>query len=823
MAVWPMPASAASITDARVINWGGGHMTAMSAEPGSNGDRLLAAGDVAGVQWSVDAGYTWHPQNDGLADGQTSVAAIAWSATDPTRAWMAYGATTIDDQEHRHESGGIATATVLEGQTLLPWATLGRPPPPAARCEDYGQDDASDLRFQGVKSKGDNSADPLGRAVGNLLADDGAGHLYAGTLHGVFRSVADPTHGFALGDCWTRIWGDDDTAIRSLIADPNQPAAKLYVGTNADGVWRLDNPAGALIAKHFTNYAGPAEELAFNLANTTLYCACGPNGVWTSTTPRSMAPSLAAFNDRAGAADIECSATGVGCTVYADHIQWYSAIVPVTNGLWVATSDPFCPEPQVTAPCHALFRYAANTDTWTAAPANVDPTILGSCNPNPCPTWWLSEFQNARMLGWNDDGHSLFIPTGMVSYGTTVMLSGTGGVWHASALGSGATWQPTSLGLGLTIIRADAFGPSGDVYIGDQDHAFLGFDPDTKTIKSSTSSSPPQAVGSFAVAADPQIVPDDRVFLGVSPPTCVTGCTDDSALYWKDNPMGTDPGGWNRLALPAGAMFNRPVGLTAGAPDTNNCSGQPGQMDLLVAVAQNGLWRYQGCGDEIDNYWTAMGGPPFDVVCSASHDDRSNIKSPIVWPEPATNTTYAYVLDRCTRAVNRLNLVTSTFGLQVRPGLLTSKTTGFMAGQPGAETTLWLTQDGRQGSVERLRNTDAAKAEDVKVKPFSLSTNSHWDNAGLHQVAGPIAVTHAGHAYVLAVDTDPPQGGATRTSVGVYEIADDVISWVGNLALPGAAVQAQDLAVACPQPGDDGHLYVATQGDGVIDVSISSC
>ncbi len=423
----------------------------------------------------------------------------------------------------------------------------------------------------------------------------------------------------------------------------------------------------------------------------------------------------------------------------------------------------------------------------------------------------------------------------MIAVGTNpgnLFLSGTGGVWRSDKVAAGAKWQPTSLGLGLTIMRAEATGLSGDLYIGDQDHAFIGFDPSTEQVKSATHDSPPQAVGGFAVAADPVISPD-RVYLGVSDPDCAVPNDPDhpnncphegdigASLYWKDDPMHSDPGGWSALALPAGSgdpYPHRPVGVAAGRGTAECSAGQP--MDLIAAVARNGLWRYQGCGEDTPANWTKES-PPEDLnfICGVRTDvNQSDIKIPVVWPQPGANPTYAYVLDRCTQQVYRIDLPTNDASIPITiEDLDTNKTTGFMAAKPDAPNILWVTGDGLQGNVYRIKNADTTP----NVAPYTLSGVGHWD--GNHDVAGPIAVTAGNHAYVAAVDTDPPDPGQTRASVGIYEIVDGLPSWVGDLTLPGATVQAQDLAVSCPHVNQPGHLYVATQGDGVIDVTISSC
>jgi hypothetical protein len=628
-AVWPAAAHAtpATIDSAKVIPWGGGHMTAISAEPGSDGERLLAAGDVAGVQWSNDGAETWVPANDGLAQGQTPVTAIAWHAGTPTMAWIAYGSTAGDHPVH-----GIASAAVDdEPGTLSEWTTLGRAEEESA-CDSgvSALQDASTLLFRGVKGAGDQTNNAGGRAVGNLLVDTGT-RLYAGTLDGVYTSVA--AGDYALGDCWRKVWPTSGTyAIRSLILDPSV-ADKLYAGTNDSGVWRISNADGTATAVQFSGYTSgafrTAEELTFDL-DGTLWCACGEYGVWSSTNPGSGTPPALL---QANGGVVECTHIGSGgCAEPHGHSQWYSAIEADSDGVWAATSDPYCP-----SLCHALFRHTASA--WAAGPYAVNTTLLGSCGL-ACPTWWLSEFNTARMLGKADpdSGNSLFIPTGAIAVGTGanahVLLAGTGGVWHSSGLAANATWQPTSVGLGLTIMRADTVGPSGYVYIGDQDHAFIGADPSTDpiTVKSSTSDDPPQAVGSFAVAADPVIDPD-RVYLGVSDPDCafhedspVEGCLDPKgSLYWRDDPMNTALTAWNKLNLHADAEKNRPVGLAAGV-GTATCSGDDQPMDLLVAVARNGLWRYRGCGDSSDSWTPVSSSGEGNFICGNGTGNPSDMR-----------------------------------------------------------------------------------------------------------------------------------------------------------------------------------------------------
>jgi len=195
----------------------------------------MAAGDVAGVQWSTNGGLTWAPHNDGLAQGQTPIAAIGWGATETTRAWIAYGR---KDDNGECSVCGLATATVNDG-TLTPWNTLGRGGTSQTQCALDGKIDATTLRFQGMKGTGDQTADPGGRAVGSLVVDDGGGRLFAGTLDGLYVSTANDTYGFALGDCWMPVWASGDGhVIRSLIQDPTA-ADTFFVGTNDTGVWRI--------------------------------------------------------------------------------------------------------------------------------------------------------------------------------------------------------------------------------------------------------------------------------------------------------------------------------------------------------------------------------------------------------------------------------------------------------------------------------------------------------------------------------------------------------------------------------------------------------
>jgi hypothetical protein len=179
------------------------------------------------------------------------------------------------------------------------------------------------------------------------------------------------------------------------------------------------------------------------------------------------------------------------------------------------------------------------------------------------------------------------------------------------------------------------------------------------------------------------------------------------------------------------------------------------------------------------------------------------------------------VLDRCTGTLYRVDLGTYTAD-PIVPGLGTSRTTGFLAAKPLNQSTLWLTEGGGDGNVTRVQNADTTHDR----LDFPLGDLDEW---GDNQVAGPIAVTSTGHAYVIAVDSEDAHPGGSRTSVGIYEIIPSApadppndVHFVDSLSLPGAAVQAQDLAVTCTGSGS-GHLYIATQGNGVIDVALSNC
>jgi hypothetical protein len=164
-AVWPGAARAtpASISSAKAIPWGGRHMPATSAQPGTTGtgSHLMAAGDAAGIQWSTDGGLTWHPQNDGLANGQTPVMTIAWQpGSSPARAWIAYGKAELVGGVITSVLGGIATTTVLPNGDLSQWTTLGKEGNPGTQCGavDNNLVDASALIFQGTKGGGDQTS-----------------------------------------------------------------------------------------------------------------------------------------------------------------------------------------------------------------------------------------------------------------------------------------------------------------------------------------------------------------------------------------------------------------------------------------------------------------------------------------------------------------------------------------------------------------------------------------------------------------------------------------------------------------------------------------
>jgi hypothetical protein len=297
-----------------------------------------------------------------------------------------------------------------------------------------------------------------------------------------------------------------------------------------------------------------------------------------------------------------------------------------------------------------------------------------------------------------------------------------------------------------------------------------------------------------------------------------------ASLYWNDHPLGSAPDDWTALALPDGAGApNRPVGIASGI-GTATCSGGGGgnqPMDLLVAVAHSGLWRFSGCNGDSDlaGDWQPITSTPMDFLCDGG-GDASDIKIPVVWPEPGSNSTYGDVLDRCTFNVYRVNLGTDAIDNTISSSITASKTTGFMAAQPGTDT-LWVAKGDQFGTVARVANANSGSPD-----PTSWLVDDYFHNTDWYpdrEVLGPIAVTPDGHAYVVAVDTTPPDPGQSRTTVGIFELDGGDPTFVGNLALPGAAVQAQDMAASCPTEGGTGHLYIATQGDGVIDVTISDC
>ena len=260
-----------------------------STLPGNrNPGVLVAGGDTEGFHRSEDYGDHWQPANNGIwSDYYRETACTVWSLADPNTLYAGVG--------NQGSGGGFLIST--DGG--LTW-----------KVNNINDANYAHVQFSGNGPGfhpfivGPDTSAIWPRSVGNLIAQDGRGNIYAATYsQGIYGSSDN-------GVTWLPIALQPVTIsgttykyyARSLAIDPNNPDTLYvamydfdYTGTYGH-VWRITSASagltgspGQVVATQLSGSNGSpniVEEL--KVVGNYLYAACGGYFSPTSTAPQQV-------------------------------------------------------------------------------------------------------------------------------------------------------------------------------------------------------------------------------------------------------------------------------------------------------------------------------------------------------------------------------------------------------------------------------------------------------------------------------------------------------------------------------------------------------
>ena len=379
---------------------------------------MVAGGDVAGFQRSLDGGETWFQSSRGVFRGKNTrtVTSLAYHRASGTIYGVSGG-----------ESYGNFWKSVDNGAT---WVHLAS-----------GEDLAAEA----------NSAD-YPRRVGRLIAVDPASPktLYLGTMTGVKKS----TDG---GITWSAL-ALTGQVVRSLILD----GAVLFAAVEEKGIYRCSTSGAATLLNGSGAPTRPEELLALR---GTLYAAAHTAGILRLNNA-ATAPAGAAWTDlQVGSAKSEwCAIDG--------YANGGDDVIVVGN----AHPDQLGESGRFTTLMKCANAQANGGFKWTniSSAAKVE-IALAAGNGE---TYWRVDAAKGEGAApaWHAtkrlDGSVFAIDQILIDPENTdkIHVVGQMGIWRT--LDGGRTWQPAVVGLGAAVHNAVAVDPRhpGWVYVGDTDN-----------------------------------------------------------------------------------------------------------------------------------------------------------------------------------------------------------------------------------------------------------------------------------------------------------------------------------------------------------------
>jgi hypothetical protein len=407
----------------------------------------------------------------------------------------------------------------------------------------------------------------------------------------------------------------------------------------------------------------------------------------------------------------------------------------------------------------AIVRSVDDGVTWsslTADPSLVHHTIGGPTGPD----WWLA-------------GQALFLPGGasyvpaLILTGTSppggtdcldpnVLIAGRSGVWGSRD--SGQDWYPMVQGLGVTIARDVAADPSvaGRTFVADADWVFHLSSDSLSTV---TQKKPPRETSGSDIAFDPATSPG-RVYVGAGNPTL------NGEVFSSANPSTT---AWTDEGLSSVASGKLPLAIGAQTFGT--------QRILIAAVEKKGIWR------KVGGTWTKVNG----VAMATGQPSRG---ASLAWA-PGSSTVFLFDHESgIWRSGDRGRTWTKIWNIHS-----SVSGTGYLALDPTSPGRLYVSAAG-----SGLWRIDGATSGSVTAG--TLTPNLVYATP----TAGPIDVGSAGDVWAAV-------GAGPGVSAQLSRSDDAGATWtvMSDAFYAAAAGFPLDLSVA-----PDGHVFVATNGDGVL-------
>jgi hypothetical protein len=393
---------------------GGGQVNAIVSAGGGN---MVAGGDVAGFQRSLDGGETWFQSSRGIirAPGSRGVASLAYHRASGTL----YGACG----ECFYKSTDNAATWTL--------------------CHS-GKDIA-------VKATGKTYPRP----VGKLIAADPANvnTVYLGTVNdGIKRSVDG-------GVTWTALALGGKT-VRSLVLD----RGFLYAAVEGEGVYRCTTDGSTTLLSGSGAPNKPEEILALG---DDLYVAANTEGILRLKNPSAAAPGAAWTDLGVGTTPAKWSAID-GYLSGSHHV----IVVGNADPEQVGTSGRY------TTVMKCVNAQAMSGFKWVNISSAETTTVKITLASGNGETYWRVDPAKGEgtPAGWAAqkrlDGNVFAIDQILIDPDNPNKIHAVGqmGIWRT--LDGGATWEAADIGLGTAVHNAVAVDPArpGHVYVGDTDN-----------------------------------------------------------------------------------------------------------------------------------------------------------------------------------------------------------------------------------------------------------------------------------------------------------------------------------------------------------------
>ncbi|MCX7014337.1 MAG: fibronectin type III domain-containing protein [Candidatus Sumerlaeota bacterium] len=381
---------------------------------------MVAGGDGAAFQRSLDGGETWFQSSRGilLGGGSRNVSSLAYHAA----SGVLYGVMG------RSAGNGYFYRSTDNGAT---WA----------------------VRYYGPDLIVESTSKSYPRRVGKLIAVDPAdvNTVYVGTHAGIMKSADG-------GATWT-VLALDGKILRSLVLNNGW----LYAAVEGVGVCRCDIGGATTLLNGSGASTQPEEILALG---GNLYVAANTDGILRLENPSSAAAGAAWTNLGVGSAKAKWCAID-GYVSGGDHV------IVVGN----ANPDPL-PNGRCTTVMKCLNAQAPSGFKWVNISSADTTTVKITLAAGNGETYWRVDPAKGEGMypTWGTekrlDGNVFAIDQILIDPDNTNKIHAVGqmGIWRT--LDGGASWEPPVLGLAAAVHNCIAVDPRnpGQVYVGDTDN-----------------------------------------------------------------------------------------------------------------------------------------------------------------------------------------------------------------------------------------------------------------------------------------------------------------------------------------------------------------